>query len=456
MMAKQIKVIKCPNCGSTQKTELKPDHYRCDNCQTEYFLDSDDININVNHKNMSTPIANNIFGNVSTQRLVIIIAAIFVIGVSIVVAIKLTESKKTLVYTSPTYNQGKVAPTNITAATVEKKYQLNYKFCSTVLVQDKPYILTLEDHVYSGNEHKFYFMVYDLLNNKNIKQDALDTMAVDRNNLIKLEHLDFTDKKTYLVANNKLVYLLDKTNVKLNDVTPSLLNNHPQYQTGIASVTLAHTTSGDALHILTNDGKKIYYYPLIDEVYLDDYDFQMVKNRPKRPPADTSTHLAFRFAERYGEDYKLIKYAFISVDGEDHFLASSARVGDFKQDGTSAKHTDADSAYNLQNQSNLTAQIVSHQNLTPGRLYFDPTIIYFDDDRLIIKTKVNAAPDANYNYQQIDITNGNVIWTLSGDDINIKQILPYQGGFITQQNCDRYTILDTGGNIKQSITLNKE
>lgn len=48
-MAKQIKTIKCPQCGSVRKTEIKPDYFRCDGCTTEYFLDNDDINVNVRH-----------------------------------------------------------------------------------------------------------------------------------------------------------------------------------------------------------------------------------------------------------------------------------------------------------------------------------------------------------------------------------------------------------------------
>ena len=40
-MSTEIKAIQCPKCGSTEKTELRLDHFRCDSCGTEYFLDSD-------------------------------------------------------------------------------------------------------------------------------------------------------------------------------------------------------------------------------------------------------------------------------------------------------------------------------------------------------------------------------------------------------------------------------
>lgn len=44
-MAKKIKAIKCPQCGSSKISELRADYYHCNSCGTDFFLDSDDINI---------------------------------------------------------------------------------------------------------------------------------------------------------------------------------------------------------------------------------------------------------------------------------------------------------------------------------------------------------------------------------------------------------------------------
>ncbi|KAA2238418.1 hypothetical protein F0L74_19500 [Chitinophaga agrisoli] len=46
-MAKDFKVVSCPNCGSAHKTALKPDYFRCENCQTTCFPDSDEVRIHV-------------------------------------------------------------------------------------------------------------------------------------------------------------------------------------------------------------------------------------------------------------------------------------------------------------------------------------------------------------------------------------------------------------------------
>ena len=48
-MPKHIKALKCPQCGSTRATLIREDHYRCDSCSTEFFLDSDEITIQHKH-----------------------------------------------------------------------------------------------------------------------------------------------------------------------------------------------------------------------------------------------------------------------------------------------------------------------------------------------------------------------------------------------------------------------
>ena len=79
-MNKRIKVIKCPQCGSTKIEEIKPEHYRCKSCSSEFFLDNDDITI---HHRYETPGLEQILGK-GTKA---ILAAIVGITVFVFVAI---------------------------------------------------------------------------------------------------------------------------------------------------------------------------------------------------------------------------------------------------------------------------------------------------------------------------------------------------------------------------------
>lgn len=460
-MAKQIKVIKCPNCGSVQKTEIKPEHYRCDNCQTEYFLDNDDINIHIHHQNRPTkPI--NVFTHNPTLKIVLASIGVIVLVTVFTLLFKRqsdnppSQNRVSQVQNTPSSSGVNSPPTTAKITEVPKKFHTQYEYCSTIIDKDKAYILTLEDHSYAYNDHHFFFTIYDLTSNKSIKEYPIDKLSTDKFGQVKWSYLDFSNDKTYFVANNNTIFLLDKINAKLDNITPSLLHNHPDYQTGLASVTISQTTSGNAFHILTNDGKKIYYYPLIDEVYVDNYDFQMLKNRPKRAPDDTREHTTYDFANRYGEDNKLIKFTYVSYDGKPHLSIRSANVGDEKLTEY-GKHTDSNTAYDIVIDSayrhNKLVTVMNHKNLTPNRLYFDPSILYSDNHILIIKTKANAAPGANYNYQQIDIEHGKVIWTLSDELFTIKEITPYGENFIAKQDCNQYAIISANGSLIKRITL---
>ena len=64
-MPKHIKALKCPQCGSTRATLIREDHYRCDSCSTEFFLDSDDITIH--HKHETVPDSSNPFSFIQSQ-----------------------------------------------------------------------------------------------------------------------------------------------------------------------------------------------------------------------------------------------------------------------------------------------------------------------------------------------------------------------------------------------------
>lgn len=49
-MTTKIKAVRCPQCGSEKHTQTGEKRFLCKNCGTEFFLDDDDININVNHR----------------------------------------------------------------------------------------------------------------------------------------------------------------------------------------------------------------------------------------------------------------------------------------------------------------------------------------------------------------------------------------------------------------------
>ena len=465
-MAKQIKVIKCPNCGSIEKTEIKPEHYRCENCNTEYFLDSDDINVNVkyhNHNQNSTQ--TNYLDEANIKSIIIIVACIVV---AIVFGSLISIFFKSKSYSNNSYSNPPVthttkstkSDTTLPAETKNSVKDVNYHYCSLTLVENKPFIISIAQRKYSqSSQSKYFFVVHDLLANKIVQESEIADLKMDNFGNVKWDSHDFTQDKTYLTAGKRSAFLLDKKKLTLTEVTSSLLENYPQYNTGIASIniTTAQSTRGARVfHILTDDGQKIYYFPIQDKAYVDNNDFYMaLKNFDQ--VNDSSEHTAFSFAQRYDKDFKLIKFTYVSPDGKSYYTFTSADVGDERTDG-SGKFTDEASAYNIDNTfyRNSKYRLVSHQNLTPNRLYFSPEIVYFDDTSLIIKTKASASPDSHYNYQRLDTNTGKVLWTLSEDKIRIKEVTHLNDNFIAKQNCDKYAIISSDGTISKEITLTQE
>ena len=50
-MATKIKAVKCPQCGSEKHEKIDEKRFRCKSCGTEFYIEDDDINININHRN---------------------------------------------------------------------------------------------------------------------------------------------------------------------------------------------------------------------------------------------------------------------------------------------------------------------------------------------------------------------------------------------------------------------
>lgn len=453
-MAKQIKIIKCPNCSSIEKTEVKPDYYRCENCNTEYFLDSDDININIKHHGTkeSSPFRHPMLKLIGAS----LITTIIVTFITILLKDKPSTppSIETIRNVQNNLPSNTTTPQNSENVIKAASYSKKNIYCSMENVADKLYVISLQSRKDNLSANQYYFVAHELLENKQIQEQKITDIISNKSNLAEWNIEDFSTDKTYFISNKNSIYLLDKKNYTLTNVTHSLLKNHAQYQAGIASINISRTTYGNALHILTNDGKKLYYYPLSDRVYIDNSEFYMGANRQEAKPIDTSEQLMYSFAHYYQEDYKLIKYTFISPDGKNHLEPRSSKVGKAKLD-SDGYHEDADSAYDMLNNSNLDITILSHQNLTPGRLYFSPSILYFDKNYLIIKTKVSAAPGAGYNYQQLNVNTGEVIWTLSDSVIKINEIVPYQDKLIVKNDCDNYAIINKSGRIEKIIKLSQ-
>lgn len=90
-MAQKIKAIKCPHCGSVNKSQITNMSYQCEQCMTEYYLDNDDINIHVKHSHITTPTKS------TPYKYLCFILLASLIFITLIVYLISNKSKKTLI-----------------------------------------------------------------------------------------------------------------------------------------------------------------------------------------------------------------------------------------------------------------------------------------------------------------------------------------------------------------------
>lgn len=245
-MAKNIKAIKCPNCGSIKKTEFKTDHFRCLHCDTEYFLDNDDINININH----TPYQGSEQSTAAKKNTTTVVIATILILLVLFLVVK-------------NFNRNSTEPTS--AESEKEKYDY---YGSDIVYQNtntgKAVFLRMGREGIVGKDNSIdYVNAHAVFIDPMTKKQFKDDMILER-----IRRLDnyfstfevYQDGTIYMIYPGEKLFTIDRKNDKLVDVTKSIFSKHPEMSSGIAKITL----NDNYFDLMANDGKKYYYVPKVD------------------------------------------------------------------------------------------------------------------------------------------------------------------------------------------------
>lgn len=454
-MAKEIKVIKCPQCGSTAKTEIKPDFYRCTNCHTEYFLDDNDVTINYNHNynHNNNPLFNSTEGTKKVIKIVGIIFGVFIallILSNVISSIFYSSSGKpeTRAYSVSTAN---VEETGFSAS----RYQA---FLFTRTSDQSPVIIVAEDRRYKGKKDEQKDGVYIAFYSPE-KKVLIGEHRVEGENIstTDIKMRTFTDGNLYVIINKAGLYLVDKGTLKLTDAGKKFFSAKEELQVGVATMEFVYEDSGDGLVLLTNDGKKLYYYPMIQRLYNEKDFYDAKKGFSSLLPGakDKVIHVFTRKSTDYPED----KLQLIKLKYKDNGAGPKDVVDNLswnKDYGGSGIFTDRD-PYKKVLFSKYTKQadrILDWKDLTPGRLYFEPSVTYDDGNTLLISFKADANPSSGYKLQKLNTGTGAVEWTTDQPkDSEIKRIISYKNGFIGISDNEELTYLDANGKITDTYKI---
>ena len=429
-MARNIKILKCPKCGSNDKTDLKSDVFQCNSCKTIYYLENDDIDVNTYESRIKSVTS----GRKHTLLTIAVGIGVVILLITLFLYFQLKKDS----------DVANVVAVPSTTKKVESDYWINNSH-SFNLVQPgtgKPIVLTLESRTYNHTESgakpsKNYLIFYDPLEKQTLKETELDPVMTFKENPIVRE---FSNQRIYMISSPE-IYELDMESLSIRPVGKELFSDIAKVQDGLSS--LKFTDYGDGLELITNENKLFYYFPIIKKTY-SAAAFEKASQgfNTLLPGAKEVTYHQFTESRNEYSNYKLqlLRIRYLDNNGgpktlqkffiwsKSYVLGEGYRIclviPDLKE----------------------VRRIVSHKDFTPGRNYYEPLVVYEDQSTLLIRFRASASEGAPYKLQRLDRKTGAVIWTTPlamGEDL--KKLYRYKDFYYSFDGKD-VQLFDLNGN----------
>ena len=406
-MPTHIKALKCPQCGSTRATKISEDHYRCDSCSTEFYLDSDDITI---HHKVETKPAPNTF----LRRLLLIILApaaffsLITIGLIVWGSSREGNSEKGSGEEHMSYACERLIAFSSTAG---------HPIVVLCGAARRDGSTGDWDHA-KGFMYFFDGETYEIIKKLELP-DVTGRVSVT-------DARQFEDGTYYVVLNKKRLFAIDRSTLDVKEIHGEDYKL-PELSEGFGKLALYFHEYGDALEIETNLGKKFVYYPIANKLYTDQSIFKAYKD--KLPAPQLRTH--FTFSEQMmGFDYmdeqiQLVRYQTLEQ------LGYPRRTPHFGWEND--RHSYYPKKIFVSQYFAEESRLQSYEDFTPGAYYFSPTVLYESDDQILISFKPTAAADAKKMLRCLDAQTGQVLWScsegLDGLDFCLG-VARFSGGYV--------------------------
>ena len=406
-MPTHIKALKCPQCGSTRATKISEDHYRCDSCSTEFYLDSDDITI---HHKVETKPAPNTF----LRRLLLIILApaaffsLIAIGLIVWGSSREETSRERDGEEHMSYACERLMAFSSTAG------RPIVVLCGAARRDDSSGDW---DHA-KGIMYFFDGETYEIIKKLELP-DVTGRVSVT-------DARQFEDGTYYVVLNKQRLFAIDRSTLDVKEIHGEDYKL-PELSEGFGKLALYFHEYGDALEVETNLGKKFVYYPIANKLYTDQSIFKAYEDKLPAPKLRTR----FTFSEQMmGSDYmdeqiQLVRYQTLEQ------LGYPRRTPHFGWEND--RHSYYPKKIFVSQYFVEESRLQSYEDFTPGAYYFSPTVLYESDDQILISFKPTAAADAKKMLRCLDAQTGQVLWScsegLDGLDFCLG-VARFSGGYV--------------------------
>ena len=428
-MPTHIKALKCPQCGSTRATKISEDHYRCDSCSTEFFLDSDDITI---HHKVETKPAPNTF----LRRLLLIILApaaffsLITIGLIVWGSSREETSRERDGEEHMSYACERLMAFSSTAG------RPIVVLCGAARRDDSSGDW---DHA-KGIMYFFDGETYEIIKKLELP-DVTGRVSVT-------DARQFEDGTYYVVLNKKRLFAIDRSTLDVKEIHGEDYKL-PELSEGFGKVALYFHEYGDALEIETNLGKKFVYYPIANKLYTDQSIFKAYEDKLPTPKLRTR----FTFSEQMmGSVYKdeqiqLVRYQTLEQLGYPRRTPHFGWENDY--------HSSYPKKIFVSKYFEEESRLQSYEDFTPGAYYFSPTVLYESDDQILISFKPTAAADAKKMLRCLDAQTGKVLWScsegLDGLDFCLG-VARFSGGYVLVDYSHSW-LISSEGKVKTCVDI---
>jgi hypothetical protein len=428
-VATLITAIQCPRCGSTQKTELRPGDFRCDSCGTEYFLDNGTVIGRQGTTNSISPI--------NQKR---VNPASIAMGIGVVIILITTTLILTISSSTEKTSTASYVPTPASPAE-DPAYWSNSESHLYLSSDHRPVLLTFGTKIHHDHPEKnaSYVSFTDVSDGTELKRVPVPSPAATSASESPAEFSlrEFANGDIYIIANNTLLYRIQKTAYAIKDVTKTLFENQKELVSGIAKIDYVYPNLGEGFNLMTNDGKTFFYYPVTDKLYTEQTVYTE-RLDAKIPAADSTEKTGFSFSVPYIDatdaSQQLIKFQY--RDAKNAPSREFAHYSGYKWDDPQI----------LKEQG-----ILSYKDFTPGRTYFGYQLLYAGDDYVLFSYLISPARGASRNLQCLDAHTAAIVFTTRLDaDKSPTACVRYKDGFALAAIPDMYT-LDLHGKLTKRI-----
>lgn len=420
-MAKQIKVIKCPQCGSTKAKELRTDHYQCKSCYTEFFIDSDDINIL--HK-YDSPFGD--LNKINTKRILAGIAIVASIFIFFGVFTNVSLQKSSFDYAPPSL------PVKIEEKEVVSWDRI-YEFRGFANAMDEGMILVIgtrglkKGYSFSDKKQLFYG-IYQAVDEKEISIQPMKSLRE-----IEISGTDiklFENGDIYAIINKKKLFKLNRATYELEEMIFETLN-FPELAKGVYEIKFAY--EGDGFKVVNELGKELYYFPIINKVLGKEMLYKMLP----RKTSDARKKVAFQFSHTSDffpdEKIQLIRYDYWQQIGYPTDIPRFAWTKDFGGSGIFTESSPYRKVLVLPYIAEMS-RLISYRDFTPNRDYISGTVWACDDSEVLISFQPTLS--GNSIVQLLDAETAAIKWTKPADMDYLlsKDVVKVKGGYLFTAN----------------------